>query len=369
MHWRTVICNHPGARLPLVTTGLFLRFFGAVACTVALALPAHAAGSASLEDSFDSAFTAKNAAMAPPRAANPNVIPLIAMAQPRSAYASPFEANLAALADGTQGRIGVAALDLATGRVVAVLGNQPFPMASTSKIAIVATYLAMVDAGTRRLDQSLALRVPVPSKKFDGSEAPVRAGASLMAIDLIEATITRSDNQATDALLAAVGGPAAVTRWVQQATGITEFRLDRTIATLVRDDGAFDPATMIDARDSVTPVAMVRLLSGLYEGRWLSPQSRDLLIGSMSRTVTGKRRIRAGLPEDAQVAHKTGTLSNTSSDVGFVRGPDGRDFALAIYVTGQGGKAGRDARIAAIARAIYEGYQSDSPRQNRAALR
>ncbi len=345
------------------------RFLIALACLLAVSMPAQAASSASFEDSFDAVFQAKKADAPRAVAVNPNVVPLSAYTPTRTVYSSPFEATIASLADGSQGRIGIAAIDLNTGRSVAVLGDQPFPMASTSKVAIVATYLSLVDAGKLRLDQSFALRLPAPSKKFDGSEAPVREGASLPAYELIEAAITRSDNHATDALLAAVGGPSAVTRWVQQNTGITEFRLDRTIATLVRDDGAVNPATTIDRRDSVTPIAMVRLLSGLYRGQWLSPASRDVLLGAMSRTVTGKHRIRALLPEDVQVAHKTGTLSNTSSDIGFIRSPDGHDLAVAIYVTGQGGKAGRDARIATLAKAVYEGYLTEEPSQRRAAFR
>ena len=61
------------------------------------------------------------------------------------------------------------------------------------------------------------------------------------------------------------------------------------------------------------------------------------------------------LPEGARVAHKTGTLSNTSSDVGIIHTPDGRAIAIAVYVTGQGGKPNRDYRIASISRAVYDG--------------
>ncbi len=361
------------------------RFVGLLACASALAGPAHAAASsASLEDAFDTTFAARPASQnsapqnpvrqAPARATpvrpsfSAGVVPLVYAQPSQQVYSTPLEMSIAALADGTHGRIGVAAYDLTTGRSVAILGNQPFPMASTSKVAIVATYLAAVDAGRLTLDQSFALRIPVPSKKFDGDEAPVRNGTMMPAYALIEAAITHSDNHATDALLAAVGGPAAVTLWVQQNTGIGDFHLDRTIATLVRDDGAINPATMIDRRDSISPQSMVYLLSGLYRGQWLSPQSRDVLMGAMSRTVTGKHRIRALMPEDVKVAHKTGTLSNTASDVGFIRGPDGHDIALAIYVTGQGGKASRDARIASIARALYDGYQIEQPGQFRTAL-
>jgi beta-lactamase class A len=275
------------------------------------------------------------------------------------AYPTPLDARVASLASGEQGRIGVAALDLGTGRSVSVLGNQPFPMASTSKVAIVATFLDGVDQGRFRLTDQYPLMIPVPSRKFDGPVAPVRAGSMLSAENLIELALTRSDNHATDALLAVVGGPQAVNRWLRRA-GLSELHIDRDIATLVRDDGAVDPARTVDTRDSATPLGMVRLLSGLYRGEWLSASSRAVLFGAMERCRTGAHRIRALLPEDARIAHKTGTLYNTSSDVGIFHMPDGRAIAVAIYVTGQGGKPNRDARIAEIARALYDGYGADS---------
>ena len=244
---------------------------------------------------------------------------------PRS-YASAFEAQVAALASAQDGRIGVAALDLTTGRTVSVLGDQPFPMASTSKIAIVATFLDGVDQGRFHLTDQYPLMIPVPSRKFDGPVAPVRAGTLYSALDLIEMTITRSDNHATDALLAVVGGPQAVNRWSRRA-GLSDLHIDRDIATLVRDDGAVDPARTIDTRDAATPRAMVRLVSGVYRGEWLSASSRAVLLGAMERCLTGKKRMRALLPEEARVAHKTGTLYNTSSDVGFFHMPDGRPIA------------------------------------------
>jgi len=56
------------------------------------------------------------------------------------------------------------------------------------------------------------------------------------------------------------------------------------------------------------------------------------------------------------VAHKTGSLNNTSSDIGIITGPDGNAVAVAIYVTGQGTRLNREGKIASIARALYDGY-------------
>ncbi|GGD63266.1 class A beta-lactamase [Erythrobacter arachoides] len=270
-------------------------------------------------------------------------------------YDSRIEQRIAQIAEGSRGRIGVAAIDLATGQEISVLGDQRFPMASTSKIAIAATFLEMVDQGRASLSSEYPMLYAVSSRPFSTSVAPVRRGEYMSAANLIEIMITRSSNQATDALLQAVGGPGAVNAWAQRA-GLTDFSLDRDIATLVRDDGEFDPAHHIDLRDSATPQAMVQLLSGIYQGRWLSAESRRVILGAMERCRTGTRRIPAMLPSGVSVAHKTGSLNNTSSDIGILTAPDGRTIAVAIYVTGQGSRPNREARIASIARAIYDGY-------------
>jgi len=320
-----------------------LRILGRVAASLALALSftasAQAQGQVNLEAAFDRALGTE----------------LRAPQDFSARYNSPLAQQIAQIADGSRGRIGVAAIDLATGEEVAVLGDQRFPMASTSKIAIAATFLEGVDQGRWSLTSEFPLMLPVPSKRFSSSVAPVRRGEHMSALSLIDLMITRSSNPATDALLAAVGGPAAVNDWARRA-GLSEFTLTRDIATLVRDDGEIDPAVQIDMRDSATPREMVRLLAGVYQGQWLSASSRNVIIDAMERCRTGTRRIPAGLPLGAKVAHKTGSLNNTSSDIGLITTPDGRTIAVAIYVTGQGARGNREERIATIARAIYDGY-------------
>lgn len=315
-------------------------------------------------------FAAPFAAMAVPAAAKPDELQAsfdsVFGTQPRqpqsfdAVYKNSFEQRIADLANPALGRIGVAAVDLTTGEQVMVLGDQLFPMASTSKIAVAGAYLEMVEQGRYTLTSEFPLMMPVASAKYSSPKAPVRPGQYMQAIDLIEIMITRSSNPATDALLAAVGGPAVVNDWVRRQ-GITDFSLNRDIATLVRDDGQHDPVRHIDARDAATPRAMVRLLEGLYRGDFLSDESRRVILSAMSRTVTGRNRIPGQMPLEARVSHKTGSLFNTSSDIGIIECPDGRVIAVAIYVTGQGSKLARQERIAAIARAIYDGFAARAP--------
>ena len=272
-------------------------------------------------------------------------------------YNSNLEKYIASLADGSRGRIGVYAIDLTSGQEIGVLADQRFPMASTSKVAIAAVYLAGVDAGKWTLSSEWQLPRP--------------GGAFLTAREHIGLMISKSCNACTDAMLNAVGGPQVVNRWMRKTAGIEDFELTRDIATLISEDGRIDPASSVDTRDSATPRAMGQLLAGIYQGKWLSASSRQVIIDAMRSTTTGKKRMRSALPMSAQLANKTGTLSRTASDIGIFHTKDGHPVAAAIYVTGQSssmaaenGNRGlklearrmRDARISTITEALYRGF-------------
>ena len=242
-----------------------------------------------------------------------------------------LERVLNVLIAGRPGEYGIAALDLRDGSTVAVNGDTAFPMASTVKLAIAAAYLADVDQGRRSLGEMIFGR---PAAK------------------VLELMIVRSDNQAADQLLAAVGGPVALQQWLA-SQHITGIRVDRTIAQLLRERGH-----LADSKDVATPIAMVSLLNKLDNGTVLTAQSRTLLLGLMRRCETGTRRLRALLPAGTPVEDKTGTLDGVTNDVGFITMPDGRRVAVAVFARG-----GRDRQpvIAEVSRAIYDRF-ADSAR-------
>jgi beta-lactamase class A len=98
---------------------------------------------------------------------------------------------------------------------------------------------------------------------------------------------------------------------------------------------------------------MVQLLQKLDSGKMLRPQSRSYLLDLMGKCITGKNRMRALLPYGTRVEHKTGTLNNYTSDVGFITLPDGRRLAGAFFARGSGD---RPRAIAEAARKIYDGF-------------
>ena len=257
------------------------------------------------------------------------------LAQPAGAEILPklqqLPQRLAAMVTENPGEYGIAAMDLATGKSIGFNAHQPFPMASTMKIAVAAAYLTEVDAGRRGLGDTVG---------------GTSAGA------LMDAMMVRSDNRATDLLIATLGGPARVDHWMR-AHGLTGIRVDRTIAQLL---GA--RRDLRDIRDSSTPTAMLGLLRVIDAGSALQPRSRSLLLDMMRRCRTGSNRIRGILPAGATVQHKTGTLSGYTGDVGFLTSPSGQRIAVAFFA--RGGE-NRPAVIATAARMIYDAF-SNEPR-------
>jgi len=280
--------------------------------------------------------------------------------------------QLGTIANVNDGRLGIAATDLETGKTISFAGSHPFPMASTVKVAIAGTYLAGVDQGRFNLDQLY------------------RYGrrATLTANQLMERMLIRSDNGAADILLKAVGGPEAVNAWLSRA-GIRGQRMDRSIAKLVYDDrrwtgrrvpvnmpktplevaesatltadGQLDPAFVGDARDTSTPSAMVQLLAKLHKGALLTADSTEYLFDVMARCATGRSRLKGQLPAGTPVAHKTGTLAGVSDDVGIVTLPNGHHLAVAVFAKGMRTEWERDRNIAQLTRVLYDGFTNFEP--------
>ncbi|UUR07649.1 serine hydrolase [Sphingomonas glaciei] len=256
------------------------------------------------------------------------ILSLVA-AQPALAASSPhlqsLEQQLAALLASRSGDVGVAALDLATGETVAINGDKAYPMASTMKVAVAAAYLDQVESGRRTLNDRIA-------------------GQS--ARSLIESMMIKSNNVSTDLLIGNLGGPRAIQEWLEH-NQIRGVRVDRNIARLLADK-----RDLWDLRDSSTPVAMVQMLRSLDKGNILTPANRAYLLDVMARCSTGKNRIR-GLLAGVPIAHKTGTLNNYTSDVGYLTLPDGRRLAVAFFARGG---TDRPLTIAQAARTIYDGF-------------
>lgn len=274
-------------------------------------------------------------------------------------------------------RVGLAAIDITTGDMVSINGDQHFPMASTVKVAIAAAFLHGVQEGRLSLDGLYSLP-PAEQRAARGIGDMRLHGRPLSGAQLLDMMLIHSDNAAADTLLNAIGGTRALGEWLVAAK-ISGQRVDRSIAELLRDHETKKrirvgkgkrrhwvtvsvprAAPVGDKRDSSTPEAMVALLAKLRGGELLDAPRTAYLFDVMARCRTGPGRIRGLLPAGTPVAHKTGTMNGITDDVGIVSLPNGHDLAVAIFETGAGGARAHDRKIAQLSRILYDHFNAAS---------
>lgn len=220
-------------------------------------------------------------------------------------------------------RIGVVAIDSATGRRIEHRPNERFLMCSTFKLLAAAAVLQRVDRGEENLDRFVHYTQAdileyAPVTKLHLAEGGMKLGA------LGEAAIEQSDNTAGNLLLQAIGGPAGLTKFAR-SLGDNTTRLDRMEPELnVSKDG--------DDRDTTSPAVMSNDLVRLITGDVLSEKSRDLLQNWLLKNETGPTLIRAGVPKDWRVGDKTGRSGQGEvNDVAVLYPPNGARIFIAIY--------------------------------------
>ncbi len=173
------------------------------------------------------------------------------------------------------GRLGVAALDTASGRQAGWRSDERFPMSSTFKFLAAALVLARVDRGdwngwivaSSIPDKDLVTYSPV-TKDHVGS-------GGLSVAEICEAAVTLSDNTAGNLMLASFGGPPGLDRLCA--------RLGRCATRLDRIETELNEATPGDPRDTTTPNAMLGDMQRLLVGDALSVDSRRAARGVVAR--------------------------------------------------------------------------------------
>jgi beta-lactamase class A len=212
-----------------------------------------------------------------------------------------------------------------------------------------------------------------------------RGGVTLTLGDLIELMMVESDNTACDAVLKLVGGPAAVERRLRafgfnainvnrfdaqislEMTGVREtvpdaqwtLDLQRHLIAAVPADELREARARYtsDPRDTSTPDDMAALLVRLQRGDLLPWPYGDQLLDRMAQAKTGLRRLKARLPPETVVAHKTGTTDVVINDVGVMTLPEnGGHLVLAVFVMNGGRVTAMQNVIADIAAAAYESF-------------
>ncbi|MGN6373980.1 MAG: serine hydrolase [Sphingomonas sp.] len=305
----------------------------------------------------------------------------------RPAPPQALQATIRALGEQFGGKAGIAVESVGEGWVAHSHGDLYLPQQSVSKLWVAMTMLDAVDRGQLRLSDPITVTrndltvfhqpVAVLAMRGDGYHTTIG--------DLDHRALMTSDNTANDRILRAAGGPQATVAMFarkgivgirpgpdekekQAATAGLTWRPEYSMGMAFQDararlphdvrEAAFD-AYVANPSDGAQPDAIVDTLARLVRGELLSPSSTQWLLSTMADCKTGWARLKYPLPDDWQIAHKTGTGQDWGrrtagfNDVGILTAPDGRMYTVAVMI-GDGTESVRERQklIQDVARAI-----------------
>lgn len=231
--------------------------------------------------------------------------------------------------------VGVAITDGNGKDAVSLNGERHFPMQSVFKFHIALALLSQIDKGKFSLEQKIVLK---GKDLLHGLHSPIREkypqGAELAVAEIIEYTVSQSDNAGCDALLRLLGGPQNVENYfVNNGFKDISVKINEEVMQNNWD---------LQFQNWTTPKEANKVLSSFYENRnnALSAKSHNFIWNVMKQTATGKDRIKGQLPSGTVVAHKTGWsgtnkqgITAAVNDIGVVFLPNGQHFFISVFVT------------------------------------
>jgi beta-lactamase class A len=283
----------------------------------------------------------------------------IASQSPQGDVEKELERSLKLISDRANGTVGLSVVHIETGKTISINGKTRLPLYSVFKLPLAIAVLKDVEENRLRLDQKVHV---TPADIVPG--APENTALWQKPVDytisqLIDVSISRSDNTSSDKLLGLAGGPVKVTERLR-ALGFQELDIHSTVNEFAKT--LANPNTG-SAED------LANLLAQLQQGKILQPTQQNLLIGFMQRTTTGLKRLRGDLPAGTLVADKTGSgerdpttqVPKATNDVGIISLPAGRGhLAMAVLVSGSSlTPAAQEKLIAELARAAYDAYAKE----------
>lgn len=276
-----------------------------------------------------------------------------------SAQKSTLEQKINTIIKGKQATVGVSVLGFEDPIRYSQNGNKKLAMMSVFKFHVACAALDLVDKGKLSLDQKIFIK---KSDLYENTWSPYRVkypegNREATVSEIIDYTVALSDNNLCDILIELVGGTQAVQKFMD-FKGVKDFQIKYS-----------EHGMALNGWDSLyknytTTNSTVDLLKKFYEGKLLSKDSTDYLMQIMLDTKTGANKIVEQLPKGTPAAHKTGSsgrkdnsLTIAENDMGIITLPNGKHYAIAIYVSNSKESEAENCKIISnISKAVWDNF-------------
>ena len=275
-------------------------------------------------------------------------------------YKTGLEKELTAIADSAKGDVGIALIY--DGDTLTVNNDAIYPMMSVFKLHQAVALCRMFEENGTSLDSVMTLR---RSELDPDTWSPMLKDHSGEEISLpmrrlLEYTLIESDNNASNEMFVRLMSPAACDSVIAGIIPRGSFEIRFNEAEMQDDHSrAYSNRT--------SPLGAAILIDRLFTDTLVGKSYQDFIKSALLRCQTGPDKISAALSETEgiTIGHKTGSGYRdengrlaASNDVAFISLPDGRHYALAVFVKDfDGTDAEAAATIARISAAVIKALE------------
>ena len=251
---------------------------------------------------------------------------------------------------GLEGVMGLAILDLTSGRQILRNADEVFPTASTIKIAVLAELYRQAQqaasgvAGKSRLTDLYTMNT---ADLVDDSQIMAGLTPEVTRVtnrDLATFMVAVSDNSATNVLIDRLGMENV--NALLEGLGLRDTRLRRKMMDI--------KAAREGRENTATPLELTKLLEAIYRGKVFDQSNTEAFLKVLS--TRKESPIPLLLPEEVVVANKPGALEGVRCDAGIVFAQN-RPFVISVMTGYDQDERAADEAISQISLAAYECFE------------
>lgn len=256
---------------------------------------------------------------------------------------------------GKRATVGVAVID-PQGELITVNDTAFYPLMSVFKFHIALSVLDKMNRQNTSLDSLLFVQSHQLKPNTYSPLRKIKADQDFYISigELLEYSVSHSDNNACDILIEYAGGTSAVNQYIQR------LGVEGTFITATEEE--MHRKRENQRLNRTLPSSTARLMKKFVEEPLFADSYKEFLIQTMTETRTGKDKLKGLLPREVIVAHKTGSSDRTEqgvkiadNDAGFVYLPNREIYYIAVFVKDSAEEdATHAAIIAGISQKVYE---------------
>ncbi len=254
----------------------------------------------------------------------------------------------------TPHEVGIAYMNLETGEILAYNAHELFHAASTMKTPVMFQLFKMRDKGIIDLESEIPVKnqftsivdaslfsLPITSEE-DEILYP-HLDKNLSFYEIMEKMITHSSNLATNILIEYTGADSI-------GATLREIKADGVLVMRgVEDLKAYN----LGLNNVTSAYGMMKVMEAVYRSDLVADSSRQEMQEILKRQHYNTM-IPAGLPENIDVAHKTGSITRIAHDAALVFPPDSPAYVLVVLTRGWDDHASAQKVGARISSKVYD---------------